>query len=189
MKDSSEFIQPTLYMLCFDGDVLGIMGGAYLKLVRTDEPTSPDEWTVDVGYPGTTDVFDFRLTERGMYSILYKYEQQLDWLGANVTMRELNEKGQIVNLARHPLAIDPHLKKTTDVAANWWSQMVNYPISAILTIRGLIRPSILTTAVNINHWFYGQKFSTSGRYRIISDTVRLSGSGFFEDIGCLRVSG
>lgn len=189
MKDSPEFIQPTIYVLCFDGDVFGQMGGAYVKLVRIDEPESPDEWTVDVGYPGTTDVFDFKLTETNMYSILYNYSEPLEQNGINTTVRELNEKGQVVNLFRQPLAVDPFLQRTTDVDANWWAQMVNYPISGMLTVRGLIRPSILTSAVNINHWFYGQRYSTSGRYRIMSDTVRLSATGYFEDLGVLRIGG
>ena len=101
------------------------------------------------------------------------------------------EKGEskVVSMFRQPLAVDPLLQRTTEVAANWWSQMVNYPLSGLLTIRGLIRPSILTSAVNINHWFYGQKFNTSGRYRIMSDTVRLNANGFFEDLGIIRIGG
>lgn len=189
MKDSDTFIQPTIYVLCFDGDVLGQMGGAYVKLVRLDEQDSSDEWTVDVGYPGTTDVFDFKLTETNMYSILFKYNQATEQNGSNTTRRELNEKGKVVSIFRQPLAVDPLLQRTTEVAANWWSQMVNYPLSGLLTIRGLIRPSILTSAVNINHWFYGQKFNTSGRYRIMSDTVRLNANGFFEDLGIIRIGG
>lgn len=187
MKDNKDFVQPTVYVLCFDGDVKGEMGGAFLKLVRMDEQTNPDEWTVDVGYPGITDVFDFRLTENSMYSILYNYNEQLSQGGANTTIRELDENGNLVNKFRQPLAVDPFLQSTTAVAANWWSSMVNYPIRGVLTTRGLIRPSILTSAVNIKHWFFGKLYNTSGRYRIMSDTVRLSANGYFEDLGVIRI--
>jgi hypothetical protein len=187
MRDSTEFIQSSLYMIAFDGDVQGEMGGAYLKIVRVDEQQTPDEWTIDIGYPGTTDVFDFKVTEQNMYSILYDYES-VQQSGSNTVIRDLDDKGNIVNLFRQPLAIDPIQKKTTDVAANWWSLMVNFPLTAEITIRGLIRPSILTSAININHWFYGQKYTTSGRYRIISDSVILNSNGFRERLGLLRVS-
>lgn len=189
MKESSDFIQSSLYMLCYNGDVLGVMGGAYVKLVRTNEQIAPDEWVVDVGYPGTTDVLDFKLNETNMYSILYNYGEKLTQNGANTTVRELNEKGTVVNKFRQPLASNPLSNQTTAVAANWWSQMVSYPISGTLTVRGLLRPSVLTSAIRINHWFYGQKFNTSGRYRITSDTVRIGASGFWEDLGVLRVEG
>ena len=184
MKDSDDFIQNGIYMLSYDSDETNQLGGAYLKLVKTNERRNADEFDLSIGYPGQTDVFDFQINENEMYSILYDYSGSEDQPSY---AREINDEGQIVSVYRNPIATDPVLQRTTDTASTWWTQMVNYPLTATLRIRGLIRPVILTSAVNIKQYFWGRLFSTSGRYIVTSQSDIVDSSGYYTQLGVMRV--
>ena len=184
MKDSDDFIQNGIYMLAYDSDENNQLGGAYLKLVKTNERRNADEFDLSIGYPGQTDVFDFQINENEMYSILYDYSGSEDQPSY---AREINDEGQIVSVYRNPIATDPILQRTTDTASTWWTQMVNYPLTATLRIRGLIRPVILTSAVNIKQYFWGQLFTTSGRYIVTSQSDIVDASGYYTQLGVMRV--
>lgn len=184
MKDTDDFLQDGFYILSFNADEKNEVGGSYLKLVKSNERKNSDEFDVTIGYPSVTDVIDFQITTNEMYSILYDYagkDEQQSYA------REINDQGQIVNVYRNPIAIDPNLQRTTDSASTWWTQMVNYPISAEMKIKGLIRPVILTSAVNIKQYFYGKLFTTSGRYRITSQQDSVDENGYYTTLGLIRV--
>ena len=155
-----------------------------MKLVKTNERRNADEFDLSIGYPGQTDVFDFQINENEMYSILYDYSGSEDQPSY---AREINDEGQIVSVYRNPIATDPVLQRTTDTASTWWTQMVNYPLTATLKIRGLIRPVILTSAVNIKQYFWGQLFTTSGRYIVTSQSDIVDASGYYTQLGVMRV--
>ena len=65
--------------------------------------------------------------------------------------------------------------------------MVTFPISAQLTMRGLLKPVSLMDYIQINVVFYGQKHITSGLYVITGEQDILSGSGFLTNLSLLRV--
>lgn len=183
MKDTTDFIQDGIYMLAFDSDENNELGGAYMKIVKTNEKKNADEFEVSIGYPGQTDVYDFNLNEDEMYSILYDYtetEEQMSYA------REIKNDGSIVSIYKNPIATDPILQKTTNTASTWWTQMVNYPLTATMKIRGLIRPVILTSAVNIKQYFWGQLFTTSGRYIVTKQTDIVDASGYYTELGIMR---
>jgi hypothetical protein len=184
MQDSDTFIQDGLYMLAFEADELNEIGGAYIRLVNTKYANKVNEFTVDIGYPSITDTFDFTVNENTMYSILYEYNGKDE---GNQYVREINNYGQVVDSFRSPLAIDPRLQKTTASASSWWTRMTKFPISGMLTVRGLIRPVVLTNAVNINHYFYGNLFNTSGRYIITSQIDSVNEGGYRTVLGVMRV--
>lgn len=184
MKDTEDFIQDGIYMLAYDSDENNQLGGAYLKLIKTNERRNADEFDLSIGYPGQTDVFDFQITENEMYSILYDYSGTEDQPSY---AREINNKGQIVSVYKTPIATDPVLQRTTDTASTWWTQMVNYPLTGTLRIRGLIRPVILTSAVNIKQYFFGQLFTTSGRYIVTRQSDVVDSSGYYTELGIMRV--
>ena len=70
---------------------------------------------------------------------------------------------------------------------NWWSFMVGFPVSATLTMRGLLRPAFLTNYIKINVVFYGQKHISSGLYTITQQKDTLSGSGFRTEFSLVRI--
>ncbi len=55
--------------------------------------------------------------------------------------------------------------------------MTKFPVRGTLTIKGLIRPSILMSYVKLNVYFYGNKHTASGLYIITQqqDTVDVNG--------------
>lgn len=189
MQEDTGFIQNSIYMLSFEGDETNEMGGPYVKLVNSEETSNIDELSVDIGYPSGISVYDFKLTENTMYSILYNYSGVENQEGINTTTREIDNAGNIVNVYRNPLAIDTKAQSTTETARAWWTEMVKYPVKGVLTMRGLLRPMILTQAIRINSWFYGKKYNTSGRYRIISQVDKVSARGFTTELGVMRVEG
>ncbi|MCL2556370.1 MAG: hypothetical protein FWE03_05090 [Firmicutes bacterium] len=140
-------------MMEFNADELNQMGGAFIRLTRTSVATDVTEFEVDIGYPSITDVFGFQISENNMYPILYDYAGSVE---QNQTTREINNEGQVVNVFRNPLAIDPQLQRTTTSSSVWWTQMVRFPVRGTLSIRSLIRPAILTSSVRINQLFYGK---------------------------------
>jgi hypothetical protein len=71
----------------------------------------------------------------------------------------------------------------------WWTKVTEFPISADLTIKGLLRPAILMTYVKLNVWFYGHKHNTSGYYIITSQEDSISTSGYVTRLGLTRIAG
>ena len=65
--------------------------------------------------------------------------------------------------------------------------MVGFPITATLTMKGLLRPAFLTNYIKINVVFYGQKHITSGLYAITEQVDTLNGSGFRTSFSLIRV--
>ena len=65
--------------------------------------------------------------------------------------------------------------------------MVEYPVSAQLTLKGLLKPISLMDYINIDVRFYGVKHFTSGLYVITSHQDTLSGAGFKSNLGLIRV--
>jgi len=49
---------------------------------------------------------------------------------------------------------------------SWWTRMTEFPISATLTIKGLVRAAMLMTYLRVNTYFYGKKHVSSGLYVI-----------------------
>ena len=70
---------------------------------------------------------------------------------------------------------------------NWWSFMVGFPVSANLTVRGLLRPAFLTNYIKINVVFYGQKHISSGLYAITEQKDTLDGNGFRTSFSLIRI--
>ena len=65
--------------------------------------------------------------------------------------------------------------------------MTGFPITATLTVRGLLRPSFLTNYIKINVVLYGIKHITSGLYAIVEQVDTLSGNGFRTTLSLIRV--
>jgi len=58
----------------------------------------------------------------------------------------------------------------TEVQKTWWTNMTKFPVKATLKLKGLVKPSMLTTYIRINALFYGQRHISSGLYFITSQT-------------------
>lgn len=65
--------------------------------------------------------------------------------------------------------------------------MTEFPITATLTIKGLMRPSILMSKVRINSYFYGIKHISSGLYIITRQEDSVSSSGYRTTLTLTRI--
>jgi len=75
---------------------------------------------------------------------------------------------------------------TTQEDTNWWKQVTEFPIQASISIKGLIRPSILMDTVEINIYFYGRKHIASGVYAITKQEDSVDGNGYKTTLSLLR---
>ena len=65
--------------------------------------------------------------------------------------------------------------------------MTEFPVTATLTIKGLMRPSILMSKVRINSYFYGNKHISSGLYIITRQEDSVSSSGYRTTLTLTRI--
>ena len=79
--------------------------------------------------------------------------------------------------------------KTTETQKNWWTQMTQFPITATLTIKGLLRPAMLMSYVRINALFYGQRHVSSGLYIITKQVDTINAGGYRTTLSLTRIAG
>jgi hypothetical protein len=67
--------------------------------------------------------------------------------------------------------------------------MTQYPISAKITIKGLLKPAILMSYLKVNTYFYGHKHISSGLYIITKQEDQIDSSGYRTTLSITRISG
>lgn len=175
------------YFLTFLDDK-GKLGGSVFKiteLVPIEASASKDElsnsYYVDVGYPGNNFVTNFSVTDNLYWPIYFKYSGSIPKYNYNID--------RMGNLQKEPvnaLTLNRYLE--TDVTRmNWWQSLTAFPISATLTIKGLMKPTMLMENVFIYAQFYGEEDMTSGIYSIIGQQDKIDSSGYTTTLSLLRV--
>ncbi len=71
----------------------------------------------------------------------------------------------------------------------WWSNVTQYPISASITIKGLLRPATLMSYVRLNVLYYGIKHSHSGLYIVTQQIDTINEQGYRTQLSLTRVAG
>ena len=87
------------------------------------------------------------------------------------------------------LSNSPNLMKTTEADKTWWTSMTQYPISAQVTVKGLLRPAILMSYVKLNVLFFGRKHISSGYYIITKQQDTVDSSGYRTTLYLTRIKG
>ena len=72
---------------------------------------------------------------------------------------------------------------------NWWKNVTQYPISATVTLKGLLRPAILMSKVRLSVLFYGKAHISSGEYIINKQVDTIDGNGCWTTLNLVRVDG
>ena len=65
--------------------------------------------------------------------------------------------------------------------------MLQYSISASITVKGLLRPALLMQYIKLNVLFYGQKHNTSGIYAITKQVDQVDINGYRTTLSLLRI--
>lgn len=180
------------YQLVIDDDVDGKAGGAFLKVVKVEKTMSnleandgPDVYTVDIGYPGSNFVTSFSVDQNQEWSIFYDYSHAL---GQPDYIRSINDKGEPTSIYSPSITTSRKYKYTTESDKSWWTRMTEFPITAKMEIKGLLRPSVLMGKVRINSYFYGIKHISSGLYVITQQDDKVNESGYKTTLSLTRLS-
>lgn len=145
-----------------------------------------DVYEVDVGYPGDTLVTNFKIKNDASWALLYNYAENVD---TNEYIYNIDSEGQIYGVKSPSITTSSKYLKTTETQRSWWTQMTQFPITATLTIKGLLRPAMLMTYVRINAVFYGLRHVSSGLYVITRQVDTIDSNGYRTELTLTRVAG
>lgn len=185
-------IKTSTYFLTIYDDVYGEMdlNGPYftVKKVKADGKTLSiaNTYEVDIGFPGDTMVMNFTISDDNSWALLYDYSEKVS--PANYVYH-LNDEGEFITEFSPALTTSTNRFRTTQVQKDWWTNMTQFPISAELEIKGLMRPAMLMTYVRVNAFFFGKRHSSSGLYIITKQQDTVDGNGYRTKLSLTRVAG
>lgn len=145
-----------------------------------------DVYEVDVGYPGDAPVTSFKINNDNSWSLLYNYAETVN---TDDYVYNIDSDGNIYSVYSPGITTSSTYLKTTETQKNWWTQMTQFPVSATLTIKGLLRPAMLMSYVRINALFYGLRHVSSGLYIITKQVDSIDASGYRTTLSLTRVAG
>lgn len=192
----NKVLRDSLYYVNYRDDTENKFGGSYVQINEVQRKAeqvkydgkSANIYEVTVGYPDDSLVMDFQINSGVCWGLLY------DKAGKGADIGTVSEYSYSVdNSGNVTRDYSAPLVRTTDtmneVSQNWWTHQVNFPIQAKLTIKGLLKPIMLTDYIKVDVKFYGQTHIASGIYTITSQTDTLSSSGFRTTLGLTRIGG
>ena len=86
-----------------------------------------------VGYPDNNYVMGFSVDNNIAWSLLYKNTSITDEFIYYIDDNGVKRKDYSPNLVSSSSILN-------EIQKNWWTQMVNFPINATLTLKGLMKP-------------------------------------------------
>ena len=196
--DQTTSIGKSTYHLTIVDDVTNEYNGPYFKVVKVTADSSAeslsgaDVYEVDVGYSGyvgdtpSNYVMNFQVENNDSWSLLYKYSQQIP---TEDYVYSIDNTGNVVTEYSPNSTTSSKYHKTTQAQKTWWTQMTQFPITAKLTLKGLLRPAMLMSYVRINSLFYGQRHVSSGLYVITKQQDIVDASGYRTILSLTRVTG
>jgi len=162
--------------------------GPYFKVTRTSYVSEQsDAYEVDIGYNTANIVTNFSIVNDENYSLLYDYSNELF---PEEYTRRLDSKGQWVDIFAPTFTSgnDKFLTNANDIT--WYTKLTKYPISANITIMGLLRPATLMQYLRLNVIFPGgHKHISSGLYIITKQVDDISEAGYKTTLSLTKISG
>ena len=188
--DDSESLKTSCYFWSVFDDTTNQYGGTYFKVVRvaanTNTAMSYNTYEVDIGYPTSNCVTGFSVNNDDSWALLFDYAH-------TVSLPEysyhIDDTGHVVQKTSSVVTASRLTHTTNEATRDWWSRVTQFPITATLTMKGLLRPVMLTSYVKVNTLFYGHKHTSSGLYIITKQEDSISKSGYRTTLTLLRVGG
>lgn len=186
MQDEDEGVsnKSTYYLIVNDDNYTNIGNTFSIQEVISDN-IIPDSlvYEVDVGYPDNNLVYDFSVTTDYAWAMAYSDAQKI----TNYKY-EIDDIGNLLKKSSSVL-LSPTLSNNDFIIdTNMWKQLTRFPISAKLTVKGLMAPIPLMTYMRVNNYYFGNKRITSGLYIITEQTDTISGNGCTTVLGLTRVA-
>lgn len=186
---ANTIIKNSAYLLTIDDSINNLLGGTCFKVkevpVAMSTASSEEVFEVDIGYPGKTFVTGFNVLTNDAWSLLYKASNAGE---APKYVYKINNEGKMVQVDSPSLVQSNVYNRVTTYDSNWWSDVTQFPINASLTIRGLLKPSILLQYVKLNVLFFGQKHISSGYYIITKQEDIIDASGYRTNLSLTRLN-
>ena len=189
-NDSGGTLKKANYFWAVYDDINNEFGGTYFKVVKVTAGTqyniSYSTYEVDIGYPSGSYVSSFTVNSDNTWSILYDYSKEIQQPQYSYS---INKDGDIVSVESPAITRSSTYLKTTEADKTWWTQMTQFPITAKLVIKGLLRPTLLMTYIKVNTYFFGHKHVSSGLYIITRQEDCIDSSGYKTTLSLTRISG
>ena len=176
------------FIQCFD-DTTGVLGGPYFKVKQVgnvSQDVTVTTYEVDIGFPDADLVTSLNINNNEAFSLLYNYSEEQN---EQQFVYRVNDSGGFDMEYSPNIMWDKSYYKATESQKTWWAQMTQYPISVELTIKGLLRPSILMSYVKLNTMFYNRKHSSSGIYIITKQVDQIDSSGYRSTLSLTKIKG
>lgn len=184
---SDSVVLTDVYTLTTYEDTTGKYGGPYFKIQKIAKASNQLNqlctYTIDVGYPSSNVVTQFQVKNNENWAIYYNYNNSLD---NSDYVKKINNDGELEYVYSPQMTNTKYRLKAND--RSWWTKVTEYPVSATIKLKGLLKPAILMTYVKLNMWFFGSKHIISGYYIITKQVDTIDSSGYFTELELLRIA-
>lgn len=185
--DGDSVLKGSVYLLKFSDDVTNELSGPYFQIVQTSKNVNTSEaYEIDIGYESKDIVKEFSIDNDESYSIYYDYCNELE---DTQYVKKYNTRGELEEVYAPIVSSGNVGHKTKESDKSWWTKVTSFPVSASITLKGLLRPAMLVTNVRINIYYYGQKHINSGLYIVTKEEDSISESGFETKLNLVKISG
>lgn len=178
------------YALSVIDDNKNEMGGSYFKVTKIGDSDSAydgkDSYELDIGYPGNNFITNFTINDNEAWSILF---DSSNTSSKNDFTYTYNSLGELVRSDSPSITRSRDLLQTTAADQAWWTKMTEFPISAVIDFKGLVRPTLLVSYVKLNVVYYGRKHISSGTYIITKQVDSISSAGYRTTLNLQRIKG
>ena len=178
------------YALSVIDDNKNDMGGSYFTVTQIgNSGSTPDDknsYTLDVGYPGNNFITNFSINDTETWSILFDSSEA----NSNTNFAYTYDiYGNLVSSDSPSVTRSKDFLRTTAADNAWWTKMTEFPIKATIEFKGLVRPTMLVSYVQLDCRFYGHQTIHSGTYIIIKQTDNITTSGYKTTLELQRIKG
>ena len=166
---------------------LNNINGPYFKIERSSYNIShSDAYEIEIGTKTSSIVTSFNV-KTSNYSMYYDYSGELY---PEEYIRRINNKGEWEDVYAPTFVSKNSQRKMRAEDVSWFTKITKYPISASITIQGLLRPATLMQYVRLNVYFPGGgKHISSGLYIVTAQTDSISESGYRTTLELTRIDG
>lgn len=193
---NNEASDKSSYFLSFNDDINSGLGGAFIKVTEVVSHNSDEQYRIsdmvansefyeiDIGYTSDNFITNFSINSDSYWPLVYEYNDAIPSYKYGI-----DDDGNILVRKSNRLLSDNAYVEDSLINSNWWRDVTEFPISAKLTLKGILKPMMLMSYIKINAQFFGQRDLVSGIYVVTEQNDSISGNGYFTELTLLRVAG
>ena len=184
-NENDEIANKSTYYLVVNDEIYEGLGNTFRikEIISDSKKINELVYEVDLGYPDDNMVFDFSVNTNYGWSAAMETSSKI-----SSYMYDINSFGDINRIKSNALLKSGLTTSEFQTDKNTWKQLTRFPISATLTIKGLMSPIMLLTYVKVNNYYFGNKRITSGMYIVTEQKDYISGNGCRTTLGLTRVA-